>query len=73
MRDMLGKEKHAELMNSIFDALPKQIKDALLEKYKSKEIAADEYVAYLAENEKNLTPQEKGTWESIKQAVVDFH
>ena len=70
--DMLGKEKHKALLESIFEMMPKEAQECYLSAYGSEYIAADEYIAYLAENEANLSPREQGIWNQIKQAIIDF-
>lgn len=73
IKDMLGREKHEQLLTKIFDVLPKEVQAELNEKYKGdKYIAADEYIAKLAENYDNLSPQDKTIWEKVKQAIINF-
>lgn len=71
VRDMFG-DKHGELMESLFDILPENDQKRLLEKYGDKRIAADEYLAEIAEKGKFESEEQKGVFDRIVEAIREF-
>lgn len=65
--DLIGKDKHNALMERVFDAMPMDKQQEYYTQYKDKAIAADEYLATLAEEGKFLE-ENKG----IIQTIIDF-
>ena len=66
LKEMLGEDNFNTLCNNVFDSLPKDIQERLYDKYKSKTIAGDEYMASIAEEGCSPT-----LWEKIKGFVKD--
>lgn len=66
LKEMLGKESFDELCGKVFDALPEDVRNGLLEKHGDRLIAGDEYMASIAESD-----IEPSLWEKIKSFVRD--
>ena len=71
VKEMLG-DKHSELMDALFDVLPESEQKRLLELYGEKHIAADEYLAELAERGGFESEESRGIISKIVEAIRDF-
>lgn len=70
LRDVLGEEKHDQLLVAVFDALPKEIQDKLLQEYGGdKKIAADEFIAAVAEKGEFMNMPKKNLIQIIVDAI----
>lgn len=71
---LLGKERFDELCDKVWDMMPQSVKDEFIN-YPgvngNTRIAADEYIAHLAEQE-SLSPEEKSVWDEIVKLVRDM-
>ena len=71
VKEMLG-DKHSELMDALFDVLPESEQKRLLELYGEKHIAADEYLAELAERGGFESEESRGIISKIVEAIREF-
>lgn len=71
VKEMLG-DKHSELMDALFDVLPESEQKRLLELYGEKHIAADEYLAELAERGGFESKESRGIISKIVDAIREF-
>ena len=71
---LLGKKRFDELCDKVWDMMPQSVKDEFIS-YPgvngNTRIAADEYIAHLAEQE-SLSPEEKSVWDEIVKLVRDM-
>lgn len=71
VKDMLG-DKHSELMDALFDLIPESEQNRLLDLYGEKHIAADEYLAELAERGGFESEESRGIISKIIDAIREF-
>ena len=71
VKDMLG-DKHSELMEALFDIIPESEQGRLLDLYGEKHIAADEYLAELAERRSFESEESRGIISKIVDAIREF-
>ena len=71
VKDMLG-DKHSELMYALFDIIPESEQNRLLDLYGEKHIAADEYLAELAERGGFESEESRGIISKIIDAIREF-
>lgn len=71
VKDMLG-DKHSELMDALFDLIPESEQNRLLDLYGEKHIAADEYLAELAERGGIESEESRGIISKIIDAIREF-
>lgn len=71
VKDMLG-DKHSELMEALFDIIPESEQNRLLDLYGEKHIAADEYLAELAERGGFKSEESRGIISKIVDAIREF-
>lgn len=69
---LLGKEKFGELCDKVWEMMPtaERVKYMNYPGVKNHRDAADEYIAFLAEQQ-NLTPEQKSVWDYIVEFVRD--
>ncbi|WP_373835406.1 LPD38 domain-containing protein [Bacteroides heparinolyticus] len=71
VKEMLG-DKHNELLNALFDVLPEVDQKRLLELYGEKHVAADEYLAELAERGGFESKESRGIISKIVDVIREF-
>lgn len=71
VKEMLG-DKHNELLNALFDVLPEADQKRLLDLYGEKHVAADEYLAELAERGGFESKESRGIISKIVDAIREF-
>lgn len=69
VRELLGEEKHKQLLNDIFDKLSQEKQDELLLKYGSRELAADEFISEVAERGEFMGMTKPTLLEKIVEAI----